>query len=239
MDRAEMMKVTLISRTESVQGMRPEELLVYVARVSNPSNQANMETAPKLLKYCLDHGHWSVFEHASITVEISNVPIVIATQILRHRSFTFQMFSQRYSESTDVVLSTARRQASKNRQGSIDDLDDDTKREFEAMQKKNWSESKRRYNMALAKGISKEQARLLLPLGTSTTLYMTGNVRSFIHYITARTHPSTQKEHRDVAFAIREVFEHEFPMISSILWSPHGVEDAEEGAMKRLNSSVF
>lgn len=209
------MKVKLVSVTKGVgdlEHMSAEQLSAYVARVSNPSNQMNNETASKLLNYCIEHSHWSVFEHAYMTVEITTSR-AIAAQILRHRSATFQEFSQRYAAVTEFETYPARRQDKKNRQNSLDDMSEEDLAWFLDAQIQVQSLSTRLYQEALDKNIAKEQARFLLPLGTSTTLYMTNNLRNWIHYLDLRTDVSTQKEHRDIALAIQHVFCEQFPAI--------------------------
>jgi thymidylate synthase (FAD) len=214
------MKVELVSITKPVkkeiEHFSPEEVLSYVARVSNPSNQMNNETSSKLLGYCIKHAHWSVFEHVNMTVEIQTSR-AIAAQILRHRSFVFQEFSQRYAEAVDVEKYPARRQDNKNRQNSIDDMDEDVKKWFQFAQDDIASVSMNLYKQALAKGVAKEQARFLLPLSTSTTLYMSGNVRNWIHYVELRTKNGTQLEHKEIADAIKTIFTEQFPAISQAL----------------------
>jgi thymidylate synthase (FAD) len=196
---------------------KAEELIAYCARVSS-SNQFN-PNIEKLLKYCIDHGHWSVFETPYITVEI-NTSRAISAQILRHRSFTFQEFSQRYAAVADFETYPARRQDSKNRQNSIDDLDLGQKAWFTLAQDKVQLLSASLYHDALDMGIAKEQARFLLPMSSKTKLYMTGNVRSWIHYLNLRCHVDTQKEHRDIALAIREILKKELPIISkAVAWT--------------------
>lgn len=192
-----------------------EQVMGYVARVSNPNNQDNPAVA-KLLSYCIKNRHWSVFETASMSLEI-NTSRAIAAQILRHRSFTFQEFSQRYASPTDFVTYEARRQDDKNRQNSVDDLDEDTKIWFRVAQQSIWEGSQSLYSQAIEKGIAKECARFLLPLNVTSKLYMTGNVRSWIHYIDLRTTSGTQKEHRDIAQACLEVFKIQFPSIAEAL----------------------
>lgn len=192
-----------------------EELMAYCARVSSPDNQDNPEYE-KLLKYCIKHGHWSVFEMADMTVEIETSR-AIAQQILRHRSFNFQEFSQRYSKATDFEIYEARRQDTKNRQNSIDDMDEDDKAFFMDAQDNITTVANSLYEEALKRGIAKEQARFLLPLSTKTKLYMKGSVRSWIHYINLRGANGTQKEHRDIALAIKEIFKIQFPTIAKAL----------------------
>jgi thymidylate synthase (FAD) len=212
------MKVRLISITKPVaselHNFTAEELTAYIARVSNPSNQMNNDTSPKLLGYCIRNSHWSVFEHVFFTVEIKTSR-AIAAQILRHRSAVFQEFSQRYSEVVENEIVTARRQDSKNRQNSIDDMEDEDKTWFENTQKEAWNTAKANYREALSRGIAKEQARFLLPLSTQTTLYMTNNVRNWMHYIDLRTKNGTQLEHIEIAEEIKQIFNKEFPAIAA------------------------
>lgn len=178
-----------------------------------------MDTVPKLIKYCIKNKHWSPFEHAHMTLEIETSR-GIAAQILRHRSFTFQEFSQRYSEVTEFETYGARRQDVKNRQNSIDDMSQEDRDWFWRLQKETQEFALHDYKEALKRGIAKEQARFLLPLSTQTTLYMTGSVRSWIHYIELRTDPSTQLEHREIAEACKRIFIEQFPNISEALnWS--------------------
>jgi thymidylate synthase (FAD) len=198
---------------DSIKDFSSEELMAYVARVSNPSNQMNNETSSKLLGYCAKNQHWSVFEHVMFTVEIKTSR-AIAAQILRHRSAVFQEFSQRYAEAMDNEFYPARRQDLKNRQNSIDDMVDEDKVWFEEAQRSNWENSIGLYKEALKKGIAKEQARFLLPLSTQTTIYMTNNVRNWIHYIDLRTKNGTQLEHKEIAEEIKNIFKKEFPAIS-------------------------
>ena len=193
-----------------------EELMVYCARVSNPKNQSNMDTAAKLLKYCYENGHWSVFEQADMTVEITTSR-AIAQQILRHRSFTFQEFSQRYAEVTNFCYYEPRRQDVKNRQNSIDDLTSDVKDWFLAAQSAITGHAKELYEEALGMGIAKESARFLLPLSTQTRLYMKGSVRSWLHYLGTRMDASTQLEHREIAQMIFGLFSEEFPITAGLL----------------------
>lgn len=211
------MKVDLVSRTQPVvDGIdTAEQLLAHCARVSNPSNQMNNETAPKLLNYCAKNQHWSVFEHAHFTLRIVTSR-GIAAQILRHRSFCFQEFSQRYAVATEFETYEARRQDTKNRQNSIDDLDEEVHEFFDLAQEVVNKTAESYYTEALDRGIAKEQARFLLPLSTQTTLYMTGNVRSWLHYCQLRTDPSTQLEHREIAEACQEILFNEFPTLKEL-----------------------
>jgi len=195
---------------------KAEDIIGYCARVSNPKNQENTQTAPKLLAYCIKHHHWSIFEMANMCIEIKTSR-AIAQQILRHRSFSFQEFSQRYAEATEFITYEARRQDLKNRQNSIADFPPDVQDWFTQAQKRVQTDSHALYDEALKKGIAKECARFLLPLNTQTTLYMNGSVRSWIHYITIRSDESTQKEHREIAVAARKIFCEQFPSIAAAL----------------------
>lgn len=193
-----------------------EQLIVYTARVSNPSNQDNVGTGAKLLKYCIEHGHWSVFETASMTVEVATTR-AIAAQLLRHRSFTFQEFSQRYADVQALGRPTVpqvRMQDPKNRQSSLECEDLDLNDWWVAEAGRVMDDAQALYESALEKGVAKEVARFVLPLATPTRLYMTGSVRSWIHYLESRLDPSTQLEHRLVAVRIGELFDEEFPVVS-------------------------
>ena len=196
-----------------------EKHMAYVARVSNPKNQDNEKFAG-LLKYCIEHGHWSVFEQAFMTVEI-NTTRGLAAQILRHRSFTFQEFSQRYADtnllSEKIPLPALRRQDKKNRQNSTDDVDEWVVQKYEILMEEHFKSSMDLYNKMLDDGIAKECARFVLPLSTPTRLYMTGSVRSWVHYIDLRSANGTQKEHMDVAEGVRQVFIEQFPTVSEAL----------------------
>ena len=190
--------VNIISYTNGEKA-NLQELVAYTARVSNPDNQDNAETADKLLKYLIMHKHWSPFEMVNICLEIKTTRD-IARQILRHRSFSFQEFSQRYAVAQDFTLREARMQDHKNRQNSIDNADMDLQKTWERKQQGVIDEAKLAYQWALDKGIAKEQARAVLPEGnTMSTLYVNGTLRSWIHYIELRKDASTQKEHRVVA----------------------------------------
>ena len=191
----------------------------YVARVSNPNNQENPNVAG-LLKYCIKHQHWSVFEQAHMTLEIETNR-GIAAQILRHRSFTYQEFSQRYADSSlladSIPLFDLRSQDTKNRQNSIDDVDDFTKQQLEITIQKHFASAMDLYKAMLDKGIAKECARFVLPLATPTRIYMTGSVRSWIHYIDLRSAHGTQKEHMDLANQCKQVFVEQFPICAEAL----------------------
>ena len=220
LDYERQMNVKLVSLTQPhVKGyddklMSAEDVIAYCARVSNPSNQQNVKTAPKLLKFLIKHGHWSPFELANMCVEI-RTSRGIAAQILRHRSFSFQEFSQRYSEAQQLEELELRSPAEKNRQSSSDALD----KQHEAYKIANASMevAMNSYKHLLEIGVAKECARGILPLATETTMYMNGTVRSWIHYIGLRAKENTQKEHRDIANEIREVFVANFPNISEAL----------------------
>ena len=216
-------EVKLISVTPDA-----EKHMAYCARVSNPANQEN-EKFSGLLKYCIQHQHWSIFEQASMTVEI-NTTRGIAAQILRHRSFTYQEFSQRYADSSllgkVIPLPELRRQDDKNRQNSIDDIPDYLKLTLTEDIRVHFEHSMRLYNRLLEKGVAKECARFVLPLATPTRLYMTGSVRSWIHYIDLRSAHGTQKEHMDIAEAIRCIFTCQFPAVSEALgWTREGCSE--------------
>ena len=200
-----------------------QELIAYCARVSNPSNQINEETSERLLRYLIKHKHWSPFEMVSACLEIETYRD-IARQILRHRSFSFQEFSQRYADPTKDFglhidrLRKARLQDHKNRQNSIEVDDDKLQLEWQQSQMRMYHMSKKEYNAAIKLGIAKEQARALLPEGvTESRLYMNGSIRSWIHYIELRSGPETQKEHRDIAIACAKEIEPIFPMISEFV----------------------
>ncbi len=202
------MSVTLIHATPDA-----ERLIVKMARVSNPTNQDNQETAPKLLRYLIRHEHWSPFEMASMCVEISTERD-IAAQILRHRSFSFQEFSTRYARSSRAQVPAFRRQDEANRQASHDDLDLEVQRVMHSAADRVINGAYELYWELLRQGVARETARRILPLCTPTTLYMHGTLRSWIHYINVRTDPGTQLEHRQVAQACREIFTELFPVIA-------------------------
>ena len=197
-----------------------EKTMGYVARVSNPANQENPNVAG-LLKYCAKHQHWSVFEQAFMTLEISTTR-AIAQQILRHRSFTYQEFSQRYADSTllgfdKIPLPALRRQDTKNRQNSIDDLDPFEVQNLELQMQTLFDSSMALYEQMLKRGVAKECARNVLPLCVPTKMYMSGSVRSWIHYINLRSANGTQKEHMDVANACKDIFIEQFPIVAEAL----------------------
>ena len=209
-----MSLVKLISVTPDA-----EKTMAYCARVSNPSNQDNDNYA-RLLKYCIDHQHWSIFEMAFMTLEI-NTTRGIAAQILRHRSFTYQEFSQRYADTTllaeDIPLFALRRQDNKNRQNSVDDITDEIKFKWNVKIREHFAKAKAIYDGMIADGIAKECARFVLPLATPTRLYMTGNARSWMTYISLREKSGTQKEHIDIAKECKKIFCEQFPTISEAL----------------------
>ena len=215
--------VKLVSVTQGAAellGKSAQELVAYTARVSNPTNQMNSETAPRLLAYLIKHKHFSPFEMAHATLEITTSR-AIAAQILRHRSFSFQEFSQRYAEVMDVVEYPARRQDVKNKQNSIDDMSEADKAFFAAAQYEIKEKSMELYKEALQRGVAKEQARFLLPLATQTKLYMCGSLRSWIHYCEVRCDASSQKEHREIALAARAVLSEQFPDVAEALGWNH------------------
>ena len=197
-----------------------EKTMAYIARVSNPANQEN-DNYSGLLKYCIKHNHWSVFEQSTMTVEIETTR-AIAAQILRHRSFTYQEFSQRYADAKlleTIELPELRRQDNKNRQNSIDDLDPKIVEKLNAQMNTLFSSAFSLYNQMLQEGVAKECARMVLPLCTPTRIYMTGSCRSWIHYINLRSAHGTQKEHMDIAEGCRKVFTEQFPIVSkTLLW---------------------
>jgi thymidylate synthase (FAD) len=212
---------TKMNQTVNLLSVTPdaEKHIAYCARVSNPNNQEN-SNIEGLIKYCIKHQHWSIFEQAFMTVEI-NTTRGIAAQILRHRSFTFQEFSQRYADtnllSQHIPIPELRRQDTKNRQNSTDDLDEYMKDVLEAEIEEHFAKAQLLYNRLLNRGVAKECARFVLPLATPTRLYMTGSIRSWIHYIDLRAANGTQKEHMDIAEKVKCIFTCQFPSISSAL----------------------
>jgi len=207
------MTVKLISVTPDA-----EKTMAYIARVSNPNNQDNEKFAG-LLRYCIKHNHWSVFEQSSMSLEIETTR-AIAAQILRHRSFTFQEFSQRYADSNllgAIELPELRRQDDKNRQNSIDDLDKEVVEKLNKQMNTLFSSSFSLYNQMLEVGVAKECARMVLPLATPTRIYMTGSCRSWIHYINLRSAHGTQKEHMNIAKECMKIFVEQFPSVSEAL----------------------
>lgn len=218
------MKATLIAITQPMSGRADfspttaEELIVYAARVSNPSNQDNMNTSERLLNYCIVHKHWSVFETASMTIEIET-SLAIATQLLRHRSFTFQMFSQRYAEVGELneMFETTRlriKASGGNRQGSVEGI---LPISASSAYLRAIAIAHDAYDLLIGLGIAPESARFVLPQCTKTRLYMTGNVRSWIHYLEQRCSSHAQKEHQDVAHEISGIFSQQFPIIHKLI----------------------
>ena len=195
-----------------------EKSMAYIARVSNPKNQDNNDFS-KLLGYCIKNEHWSVFEQAYMTLQIETTR-GIAAQILRHRSFTFQEFSQRYADSTqlgEIPIPELRRQDNKNRQNSISDLSEEIINQFNEKIKLQFNLNKKLYEEMLEAGIAKECARFVLPLATPTRIYMTGSCRSWIHYINLRTGHGTQKEHMNIAQECKNIFSQVYPVVASAL----------------------
>ena len=207
------MKVNLVTVTPDA-----EKQMGYIARVSNPQNQTNPAVAG-LLGYCIKHGHWSVFEQAHMTVEIETTR-GIAAQILRHRSFTFQEFSQRYANTNllgEIAVPDLRSQDLKNRQNSNDDIPEEQTKRLQDQIKRYFAEGIDLYNELIREGVAKECARFVLPLATPTRIYMTGSVRSWIHYIDLRSAHGTQKEHMDIVEEIRGIFKQQFPVCTNAL----------------------
>jgi len=196
-----------------------EKTIAYCARVSNPNNQ-DSENISKLLKYCIDHKHWSIFEMATLNLEI-NTTRGLAAQILRHRSFNFQEFSQRYADTTlladDIPLFELRRQDNKNRQNSIDDINNETRVKWNTQIREHFAKAKSLYDGMIKDGIAKECARFILPLATPTRLYMNGSIRSWITYIGLREKNGTQKEHMNIAKECKKIFCEQLPVISESL----------------------
>ena len=210
------MNVSLVSITQPFSDLdSAEDIIAYCARVSNPENQKNVETAPRLLKFLIKHGHWSPFEMVDMTVEIKTSR-AIAAQILRHRSFSFQEFSQRYSEAQSLEKLELRKQADKNRQSSSEAFEDS---QLHTKVREHLAKSLSLYKSLIRKGAAKESARMILPLTTETTMYMKGSARSWIHYIDLRTKQNTQKEHREIAEECKNIFKQNFPATSEALWN--------------------
>jgi len=208
-----MSNVELISLTPNA-----EKTMAYIARVSNPKNQNNDDYS-KLLSYCIKHEHWSVFEQSFMTLQIETNR-GIAAQILRHRSFTFQEFSQRYADSSqfgNIPLPELRRQDFKNRQNSIPDLPNELKKRFNTKIAAHFKDASDLYEELLAEGIAKECARFVLPLATRTRIYMSGSCRSWIHYINLRSAHGTQEEHKNIAQNCKSIFKKSFPIVSQAL----------------------
>ena len=226
-----MSSVKLISHTTGageLEGKSPQDVISYVARVSNPHNQENFRTAAGLLRYCIKHQHWSIFETASMTLEI-NTTRGLAAQILRHRSFTFQEFSQRYANSNElggITTPDLRRQDEKNRQNSISNLPPGLVADYQQKIEKHFDSALALYNNLIDVGVAKECARFVLPLATNTRLYMTGTCRSWIHYIDLRSAHGTQQEHIEIAEQCREVFKEVFPDIYAALEWAYNKEES-------------
>jgi len=211
------MNVELISLTKPFNCQStdsPEDLISYCARVSNPENQNNTDTSPRLLKFLIKHKHWSPFEMVDMTLEIKTSR-AIAAQILRHRSFSFQEFSQRYSEAIKMEDVQIRKQAVKNRQSSTDEFENS---QLLAKVREHTAKGFSLYKELIKSGAAKESARMILPLTTETTMYMKGSIRSWIHYIDLRVKENTQKEHRDIALKCKKIFIDHFPNVADALW---------------------
>lgn len=196
-----------------------EKVIAYCARVSNPANQNNPDTE-RLIRYCAIHKHWSVFEMANACLEIQTSRAITA-QIIRHRSFSFQEFSQRYAKVQEFEPVAARRQDDKNRQNSIDDLSEEVRAWWTLECNAIFNAAADLYGKAVAKGIAKECARMVLPMSSSSRIYMNGTIRSWIHYIEVRGQEGTQKEHRDIAVAVRKILTAELPMIANAMGWTH------------------
>jgi thymidylate synthase (FAD) len=211
------MNVSLVSITQPfISDLKsPEDIIAYCARVSNPTNQLNTQTAPKLLKFLIKHKHWSPFEMVDMTLEIKTSR-AIAAQILRHRSFSFQEFSQRYSQAQVLEKLELRKQAAKNRQSSTDQYQNST---LQAKVREHIAKGVSLYNNLIEDGVAKESARMILPLTIETTMYMKGSIRSWAHYIDLRIEENTQKEHREIAEACKEIFKQNLPTVSEALWN--------------------
>ena len=208
-----MQNVQLLSITPEA-----EKTMAYIARVSNPKNQDNQDFS-RLLSYCIKNEHWSVFEQSFMTLQIETNR-GIAAQILRHRSFTFQEFSQRYADSSqlgEIPIPNLRRQDLKNRQNSISDLPEELKKKYINKIKEHFKKASILYEEMLDAGIAKECSRFILPLATPTRIYMTGSCRSWIHYIKLRSANGTQEEHKQIAIDCRKIFKANFPIVSKAL----------------------
>ena len=219
-----MSNVKLISHTTGageLEGKSPQDVISYVARVSNPHNQDSFHTSGGLLKYCIKHQHWSIFETAGMTLEI-NTNRGIAAQVLRHRSFTFQEFSQRYADTKlldhELNVPELRRQDKKNRQNSIGDLPPGITKDYEQKIEKHFEDAMFLYDNLLDAGVAKECARSVLPINTVTRLYMSGTIRSWLHYVDLRSDNGTQKEHMSIARSVGEILDTELPNISRAMW---------------------
>jgi thymidylate synthase (FAD) len=214
------MNVKLVSHSQGTDGRNLLEQVAFIARVSNPANQDNNETAEKLVRYLVKHQHWSPLEMVNVCLEI-NTTRDIARQILRHRSFSFQEFSQRYAVvENEFEYREARLQDTNNRQNSIENKDRELDRFWQEQQQFIIKCTRKAYDWAIANGIAKEQARVVLPEGmTPSRLYMNGNLRSWVHYIQLRSANGTQKEHQEIALACAETIKPVFPMIDEFVWT--------------------
>jgi thymidylate synthase (FAD) len=202
-----------------------EDLITYMARVSNPDNQSNTQTSAKLIRYLIDHHHWSPFEMASMCVEITTTRSISA-QILRHRSFSFQEFSQRYQDTRKLPPAkppSLRRQDPRNRQNSIDDFSFIETSANQALIQDLYKQASQVYSKLLEAGVAKECARDVLPMGTPTRMYMSGTIRSWLHYLDIRCRPETQKEHRDIALSIQQTMKRLLPNVSRAMWASEGL----------------
>ena len=195
-----------------------EKLIVQMARVSNPANENYWETGPNLIRYCLKHKHFSIFEMCNLCIKI-RTERDISAQILRHRSFSFQEYSTRYAEAQSYTVPAFRRQDTVNRQNSIDDLSQDMKNQLAAMTEQTLNQCEETYQTMLRLGVAKETARRILPLCTKTTLYMNGTLRSWIHYLELRRSKETQLEHREIAEGIKQIFQEQFPVLANVIFN--------------------
>jgi thymidylate synthase (FAD) len=219
-----------------------ERLIAYLARVSNPKNQDNEETAPRLIRYLIKHKHWSPFEMADMCLEIETTR-GIAAQILRHRSFTFQEFSQRYADVSQIAknipVPKLRRQDTKNRQNSIDDVSPEILSHYGNVIADHFEHSLSLYEEMISSGIAKESARFVLPLATPTRLYMHGSLRSWIHYIDLRSANGTQEEHRDIALGCKRIFTEQFPDVASACWEEgRETQDPKNAKINELEAEI-
>ena len=219
-----------------------ERLIAYLARVSNPKNQDNETTAPKLIRYLIKHKHWSPFEMADMCLEITTTR-GIAAQILRHRSFTFQEFSQRYASvdqlSESIPVPELRRQDTKNRQNSTGDLDPEVVSHYATLAGEHFDQAQSLYERMLDAGVAKECARFVLPIATPTRIYMHGSLRSWIHYIDLRSSNGTQAEHRDIALDCKRIFTEQFPDIAAACWEEDEVlRDPKDAKITELEAEI-
>jgi thymidylate synthase (FAD) len=237
-----MSQIKLVSITHGAGELvnkTAQEVISYITRVSNPNNQLNFATAAGLLKYCIKHNHWSPFEHAFMTLEI-NTTRDIGAQILRHRSFTFQEFSQRYADVSLLEFATPpqlRRQDTKNRQNSIDDIPPNIVAEYQTLIESHFERAQELYKRMINDGVAKESARKILPLETPTRIYMSGTIRSWIHYVQLRSANGTQLEHQKIAILCGKILEEHFPDISQALFEMNA-EEAELRAMPEKVKSL-